>query len=631
MSADETSESDTDYVHTHRIRKKKNSTGRLDGMEVFPEPTVEPRKRFRCPSKWARTLSKEKRARGESYVSSRKKVIPAIQMKPPCQNCRSQCNSKISEEERNRIFSAYYALGEYSRQRDFIHANTEKLTKKRITADNSKRNFTVTFYLPSQGKKVKVCKTMFLNTLGIKKGVVDIAMKKRTTENTNQEDKRGRHIKKQTPPDIVQNVKAHIESFPVMPSHYCRATTKRLYLDQSLNVNRMYNMYIQVCSENDEPKATLPFYRKIFNECYNLGFHHPKKDQCRVCSHYTNASSNEKDTLKEDYTKHLQLKERARTEKMKDKEEAQNSNGESVCANFDLQQVLLVPSDPANNALFYKRRLATYNFTIYTLNSQQGFCYMWDQTQGGRGSCEIASCVHLFLKGLLSNVKNVVFYSDRCGGQNLNQFIATMFMIAVQELDNISVIDMKFLVPGHTQMECDSMHSAVATELQRVGKASWPEDLKQIARSARRKGDKPYQVFDLLIENINDYKLFMKENLTNRKKGEDSEEVRWQKMSWMRFEKSEPYKMKFRENFDEPFKILDFNKRSRRHTFLQLKQRYDQPIPITSLKYRDLVSLFTLKPPALGDRYKQFYLDLPHDGDVGEPECDFDDSDNENL
>ncbi|KAG5863805.1 hypothetical protein JTB14_005236 [Gonioctena quinquepunctata] len=119
-------------------------------------------------------------------------------------------------------------------------------------------------------------------------------------------------------------------------------------------------------------------------------------------------------------------------------------------------------------------------------------------------------------------VNRITFYSDRCGDEN---FIAPMFMIAVQELENISMIDMKFLVPGHTQMECDSMHSAISTKLRRVGKASWPEDPKQIARSARMKEDKTYQVKNLSRDNIQDNKLFMKQNRTNRKKEENSADV----------------------------------------------------------------------------------------------------------
>ncbi|KAG5877757.1 hypothetical protein JTB14_033584 [Gonioctena quinquepunctata] len=106
------------------------------------------------------------------------------------------------------------------------------------------------------------------------------------------------------------------------------------------------------------------------------------------------------------------------------------------------------------------------------------------------------------VSNIWKNVKNtansnVMQNHDRCGDQHKNQFFATKFMISVQELENISMIDMEFLVPGHTQMECDSMHSAISTKLLLVGKESWPEDLEQIARSARRKGDKPYQVKNL--------------------------------------------------------------------------------------------------------------------------------------
>lgn len=36
------------------------------------------------------------------------------------------------------------------------------------------------YFMPIIGEKKKVCKSMFLNTLGINKGVVDIAMQKRS-------------------------------------------------------------------------------------------------------------------------------------------------------------------------------------------------------------------------------------------------------------------------------------------------------------------------------------------------------------------------------------------------------------------------------------------------------------------
>lgn len=51
-------------------------------------------------------------------------------------------------------------------------------------------------------------------------------------------------------------------------------------------------------------------------------------------------------------------------------------------------------------------------------------------------------------------------FSDNCAGQNRNQFVASMFLLAVNTF-NLDVKEHKFLTKGHTQMECDSMHSSI--------------------------------------------------------------------------------------------------------------------------------------------------------------------------
>ena len=48
------------------------------------------------------------------------------------------------------------------------------------------------------------------------------------------------------------------------------------------------------------------------------------------------------------------------------------------------------------------------------------------------------------------------------GGQNRNQYIASMLLLLVsQQKNNIIVIDHKFLISGHTHMECDSVHATI--------------------------------------------------------------------------------------------------------------------------------------------------------------------------
>lgn len=62
-------------------------------------------------------------------------------------------------------------MDDYTHQRVFINANTDKLIN--MTATDA----------PINGGNRKVCKPMFLNTLGLKKGVADIAIQKRYNEN----------------------------------------------------------------------------------------------------------------------------------------------------------------------------------------------------------------------------------------------------------------------------------------------------------------------------------------------------------------------------------------------------------------------------------------------------------------
>lgn len=142
-----------------------------------------------------------------------------------------------------------------------------------------------------------------------------------------------------------------------------------------------------------------------------------------------------------------------------------------------------------------------------------------------------------------------------------------MFLIAVHELENISVNTRNFLVLHYNQVRCDPIHSAVTTELQTTDKL---RGHKTWSRSHEVSGGKPYQVFDLQKENIKDYKA--KPHKTEKRRR--FRRMCWQKMSWMSFQKSELYKMKFTEIFYETFKTLDFNKRCSRQTFLKLKQLF---------------------------------------------------------
>lgn len=71
-----------------------------------------------------------------------------------------------------------------------------------------------------------------------------------------------------------------------MESHYTRKDTKRQYLESTLSITKMYQLYIGKCQENNRQPVSKFKYKSIFGENYNLSFFVPKKDQCLVCVKY---------------------------------------------------------------------------------------------------------------------------------------------------------------------------------------------------------------------------------------------------------------------------------------------------------------------------------------------------------
>ena len=124
------------------------------------------------------------------------------------------------------------------------------------------------------------------------------------------EDKPGKHTSvTKTKDSDLQLVKKHIESFPRMPSHYTRRDSKKEYLNQGLNVNKMYSLYDEFCSkQNPTANPVSPaVYRQVFGTEYNLSFFKSRKDQCELCTKYLAADDTTKREMKDDYEQHIAM------------------------------------------------------------------------------------------------------------------------------------------------------------------------------------------------------------------------------------------------------------------------------------------------------------------------------------
>ena len=222
---------------------------------------------------------------------------------------------------------------------------------------------------------------------------VDIATNGMNHHGRASEDRCGHCEKRKTiDEEIKQQMKDHINQFPRVEAHYVRKDARRQYLEPNLSIARMYRLYEEWCGERGYQKAKVWLYHKIFNEDFNLGFHIPKKDQCNFCEEYKNASEDKKGDLQNKYDLHHRNKDHVRQQKENDKMEARNR-----AAVFDLEQVLPCPAGEASS-LFYHRKLAVVNLTIFELAFNKGHNFMWHEGIAGHGANEVASCVYNFAK-----------------------------------------------------------------------------------------------------------------------------------------------------------------------------------------------------------------------------------------
>ncbi|CAG9759837.1 unnamed protein product [Ceutorhynchus assimilis] len=285
------------------------------------------RKRQRNTSTWKSNVRKAAHDSGKEYVSVGKKVVSAERIKTvkDCKlKCMYKCQQLITEEERNHIFEHYYTLNEHGK-RLFLLATSKQFSaerrRKNKNADNSRRKQTFTYHFQLGSQNIQVCKMFYLGTLAISQTPVYTAhSKKDICSNIPKTPTQGKHIKYKISENDVNFVKMHIDFFPTLESHYCRANTQRKYLDPSLNIKKMYSLYIKLCTASNKTAVKESFYRNIFCSEFNLHFHVPKKDRCDLCEEM-------KMKLQEDqlleaeqktvFDRHLGEKEACRLEKKK--------------------------------------------------------------------------------------------------------------------------------------------------------------------------------------------------------------------------------------------------------------------------------------------------------------------------
>lgn len=578
------------------------------------------RKRKAQPKLWKTNVAKRLRNAGKEYVGKNNKVIRERRLGPGCtEKCKLKCNTKFDNETRRHIFEEYYKLPDLQSKRTFVALNMSSIAPKYQYKKGQRRNNNAFYMRDKDGEKIRVCKSFFMSTLDVSDRFIRTVVDKSRSDVSGiiMEDRRGKHGNhSRVDNNIKDGVRHFIKAIPKIESHYCRADTRKEYIDGSKNIAEIYRDYVKQCEEKREASANYTMFNRIFNDNFNIAFYQPKKDQCEDCVAYGNATGEDKNRLKPKYDNHLKEKELSRIEKANDKKKAEDK-GSIIVAIYDLQAVMPCPRGDVSN-FYYVSKLNTFNFTIYETNNKNALCYVWHEGEANRGATEIGTCVLEYLKSLRRNGTSedkldIIFYSDNCCGQQKNKFIISMYMYAVSTLDYISSITHKFLIKGHTQNEGDSVHSVIEksiTKTLKSGPIYTPDQYISIIRTAKKKGP-PYKVIEMDHKSFYDIKSLASDVGNNFNKNTDNESVKMTNIKILKVKDDHKGFFFYKTSYDDiEFKCVKVTGRNSKHLdeHYKLKSAYKKRNGISENKKKGLLDL--VNKNIVPNYYRQFYEGL---------------------
>ncbi|VEN62189.1 unnamed protein product [Callosobruchus maculatus] len=582
------------------IGKAENKTRKKRRQIDVQEWECNKNKRLRALGQEYKGLGKEN---GKwQYIKKRNSRL----LKESCKCYNSQRKSKIlctaiTEHERKSIYSEFWRMT-WEEKKIYVKTlvDIKYVSRRKSTGEDSRRNNSLFCYLkpPGRSEKIRVCKKQFLNTLCLGEWTVLNWVKENLENTENDEQNLDSSYSTKKLPKRQSNVKSREKDFllkffdklPKLESHYCRASTSKIYFEPIWKSKQeLYRFYVEECKAQDvSPLSTASFANIFLDKNYSLFT--PKKDQCDICLGFKyNHISEDK------YRVHLEKKNLAREEKSRDKEK------EKWIFTMDLQSVLMCPLSKASK-MYYKSKLVLHNFTIFNLKNSDGFCYLWHEGQGGMSSNEFATILSDFVMALPTEEgDSVIFYSDGCTYQNRNVIISNMFLYCSQ-VKKITIYQ-KFLEKGHTQMECDSMHSVIERKLRNT-EVFLPADYASLIKSARI-NPRPYQVKYLKYDYFKDFSK--RKCFKSIRPGYKAGDPQVTDLRCLRY--SPDGLINYKLSFNDPWCALENRKMDFDLTAgSALPQLYKQPLPIDKKKFNNLQALKTV----MDAEYHSFYDNLPY-------------------
>ncbi|KAL4132185.1 hypothetical protein QTP88_009392 [Uroleucon formosanum] len=337
-----------DKINSNDLSISNICTDHTQTLEVFnnlSETEPKQRKNIAEPKGWDRNKSKTLRMKGCAYLGYRRenpkntnKILHDVMREsrkmgatcnsPTCKRWKNRCCNTISEDERGKIFNELWKEMNWDSKKMFVCSTVEIMATKQKTVEggNSRRGSSFFYFLRINGKKIPVCQSMYLNTLGLNKSEVrywiqnfkntnlpTIKCNEFIEENENDNDNYAREKDRslvRKPLQKIVTLQNFFDSLPTLPSHYCRKTSKKLFLQTDIKSwTQLYKLYTENCKKNSEAPVSRHTFDREKKE-RNIDIYIPKKDRCDTCISFENHH-----ITNESYEKHLKRKESARNEK----------------------------------------------------------------------------------------------------------------------------------------------------------------------------------------------------------------------------------------------------------------------------------------------------------------------------
>ena len=409
-------------------------------------------------------------------------------------------------------------------------------------------------------------------------------------------DSRGKHNNR--PHAFTEDAKnaifEHIKSYRGRKSHYSLHDSRKLYLPDTLNVQKMHEHFTQ---QYPNQHCSYESYRKVFVEKFNISFGYPRKDTCSTCDelktkidHFKAAQRNGDASV--ETAQNLQEAQEAKTSHLEDQKyfyerkntAAENSKGRSntFAVAFDFWKNLPCPN-VTTSEVYYKRQLSIYSFNIHVLTTNDVYIYFYNETEGKKRADDVCSMLlHFCENHVPEEVTEMYFFCDGCAGQNKNWTVFRFMHYLVHEKKRFKTVKMTFPVTGHSYMECDKDIGLV----KQTTPTHVPDDWKDVIVQARKRPS-PFNVIPFDHTNFFSYTKFL------RSKYRITCPVQTRPIHELKFEESQPEFMLYRSNWNGQFFSADVRKKKKSSPpeNVELEPSYPQRLAISDAKYSDLQSL----------------------------------------